>query len=207
VVRGRAWIRALKWTGIGRPTRDPALVGSPAHATSSGNRPSARSDGALMHYSAATLISKAVPEVVTMPTGLRSGTYLLQRHPARRRSEPEPRPVQPRSARHRLLPSRIVFSCCLFSSAQGERSHVLNVSKAPAARQLFSSEAFLMYKASFFVVLFLGIAHSAQAALPEAEGSSGWSVFSDPRYGTRVGYPSWFSVSAGRPQLGTGSAW
>jgi hypothetical protein len=66
------------------------------------------------------------------------------------------------------------------------------------------NEALPMYKASFFVVLFLGIAHSAQAALPEAGGSSGWSVFSDPRYGTQVGYPSWFSVSAGRPQLGTG---
>ncbi len=59
-----------------------------------------------------------------------------------------------------------------------------------------------MYKTGLiFILLF---AQSAQAALPDPHESRGWSVFSDPRYGTRVEHPSWFSVSDGGPQLGTG---
>ena len=61
-----------------------------------------------------------------------------------------------------------------------------------------------MYKAGCLLILLVGFAQSAQAALPGHEVSSGWSVFSDPEYGTRVEYPSWFSVPDGGPQLGTG---
>ena len=61
-----------------------------------------------------------------------------------------------------------------------------------------------MYKASSVLIFLLGIAPLAQAALPGHGDSSGWSVFSDPQYGTRVEYPSLFSVSDGGPQLGTG---
>ena len=62
-----------------------------------------------------------------------------------------------------------------------------------------------MYKADFVLVLFLSFAPYAQAALPTPEESGGWSAFTDPRYGTRVEYPSWFSVSDGPSQLGTGT--
>jgi hypothetical protein len=61
-----------------------------------------------------------------------------------------------------------------------------------------------MYKPGFVLVVFLSLIQYAQAALPITEGSGGWSEFTDPRYGTRVEYPSWFSVSGGGPQLGTG---
>jgi hypothetical protein len=59
-----------------------------------------------------------------------------------------------------------------------------------------------MYKVGLVLIL-LGTA-SAKAALPNSDESGGWSRFSDPRHGTRVEYPSWFSVSDGGPQLGTG---
>ena len=70
-------------------------------------------------------------------------------------------------------------------------------------RVLHSSENLRMYKVGLVLILFLGTA-SAKAALPNSDELGGWSVFSDPRYGTRVEYPSWFSVSDGGPQLGTG---
>jgi hypothetical protein len=41
-----------------------------------------------------------------------------------------------------------------------------------------------MYKSGFVLILFLGVAHSAQVALPAVPESSGWSVFSDLEYGT-----------------------
>ena len=74
--------------------------------------------------------------------------------------------------------------------------------RRPHSHLLHSSENLRMYKPGFVLVFFLGLAQYAQAALPSTE--SGWSAFTDPRYGTRVEYPSWFSVSDGRPQLGTG---
>jgi hypothetical protein len=74
--------------------------------------------------------------------------------------------------------------------------------RRPHSHLLHSSENLRMYKPGFVLVFFLGLAQYAQAALPSTK--SGWSAFTDPRYGTRVEYPSWFSVSDGRPQLGTG---
>jgi hypothetical protein len=61
-----------------------------------------------------------------------------------------------------------------------------------------------MYKLALVLVVVLGLPQYAQAALPTTEESGGWSEFADPQYGTRVEYPSWFSVSEGGPQLGTG---
>jgi hypothetical protein len=73
-----------------------------------------------------------------------------------------------------------------------------------AATCFIQSENLRMYKPGFVLVVFLSLIQYAQAALPITEGSGGWSEFTDPRYGTRVEYPSWFSVSGGGPQLGTG---
>ena len=61
-----------------------------------------------------------------------------------------------------------------------------------------------MQKASFLLIGLFGIAGPGQAALPAPTESVVWRVFADEQYGTRVQYPSWFSVVEGRPELGPG---
>jgi hypothetical protein len=52
---------------------------------------------------------------------------------------------------------------------------------------------------SGLLVLFL--TSQAQAALPLPDG---WKTYVDEQYGTRVEYPSWFSIREGEPALGPG---
>jgi hypothetical protein len=61
-----------------------------------------------------------------------------------------------------------------------------------------------MQKASFLLIGLFGITGPIQAALPTPTESVGWRSFADGQYGTRVQYPSWFSVVEGRPELGPG---
>src|SRR6478672_10613590 len=61
-----------------------------------------------------------------------------------------------------------------------------------------------MQKASFLLIGLFGIAAPVQAALPAPDGPVSWRVFADEQYGTRVQYPSRFSVVEGRPELGRG---
>jgi len=61
-----------------------------------------------------------------------------------------------------------------------------------------------MQKASFLLIGLFGIAGPVQAALPAPTELVGWRVFADEQYGTRVQYPSLFSVVEGRPELGPG---
>ena len=63
-----------------------------------------------------------------------------------------------------------------------------------------------MQKASFLLIGLFGIAGPGQAALPAPIELVAWRVFADEQYGTRVQYPSWFSVVEGRPYLAPGSA-
>jgi hypothetical protein len=60
-----------------------------------------------------------------------------------------------------------------------------------------------MQKTSFLLIALVGIAGPVQAALPTAK-SVAWRAFADEQYGTRVKYPTRFSVVEGRPQLGPG---
>ncbi len=62
-----------------------------------------------------------------------------------------------------------------------------------------------MQKASFLVIGLFCIGGPVQAALPAPTASVVWRVFADEQYGTRVQYPSWFSVAEGRPELGPGN--
>jgi hypothetical protein len=61
-----------------------------------------------------------------------------------------------------------------------------------------------MQKASFLLIGLFGIAGPVQAALLAPNESVDWRVFADEQYGTRVEYPSLFSVVEGRPELGPG---
>ncbi len=61
-----------------------------------------------------------------------------------------------------------------------------------------------MHKASFLLIGLFGIAAPVQAALPARTELVAWRAFADEQYGTRVQYPSWFSVVEGRPELGPG---
>ena len=61
-----------------------------------------------------------------------------------------------------------------------------------------------MQKTSFLLIGVFGITGPVQAALPAPTESVGWRAFADGQYGTRVQYPSWFSVVEGRPELGPG---
>jgi hypothetical protein len=61
-----------------------------------------------------------------------------------------------------------------------------------------------MQRASFLLIVLFCIARPVQAALPAPTESVVWRVFADSQYGTRVQYPSWFSVVEGRPELGPG---
>jgi hypothetical protein len=53
------------------------------------------------------------------------------------------------------------------------------------------------------VVSFLSLAQPGSAALLPP-GQPDWETYVDEQYGTRVEYPTWFSVSDGQPEMGTG---
>jgi hypothetical protein len=58
-----------------------------------------------------------------------------------------------------------------------------------------------MRKAYLVAVGFLSLAQPTQAALlPQPD----WETYVDEQYGTRVEYPTWFSVLDGQPELGPG---
>jgi hypothetical protein len=60
-----------------------------------------------------------------------------------------------------------------------------------------------MRKASVVAIGLLSLAQVSQAArLPPDQPA--WEIFVEEQYGTRVEYPSWFSISDGQPELGTG---
>jgi len=61
-----------------------------------------------------------------------------------------------------------------------------------------------MQKASILLIGLFCIEGPAQAALSAQAESVVWRAFADEQYGTRVQYPSRFSVVEGRPELGPG---